>query len=376
MRTLQPAGPHRRGRPGPGPGQAVLYGTTALFLERLGLDSLDELPPLAEFVPGPEVMDALEQRPPATAIASTPGRRRRRGAGAGGRRAPGERRPGDRRTDRRPAPRPSVPADPRTCRRRPRGHDRRDRDDGRPGERLQKVLAQAGIGSRRACEELIAAGRVTVNGEVADLGRRVEPDTDASTVDGVAVAVPPGLVYYLLNKPAGVVTTAADPQGRPTVIDLVPNEPRVFPGRPPRRRHRGAAAAHQRRGPRPPPDPSPASGSRRSTWSWSTALPTPGALRRLREGVELEDGLTAPARVSRSGPDGLRITIHEGRNRQVRRMCEAVGHPVATSGADPDRADADRHAGAGAVAGADARTRSGRWSRPRPEPAERPDRPA
>ena len=97
------------------------------------------------------------------------------------------------------------------------------------GERLQKVLARAGIGSRRACEELIAAGRVTVNGEVAGLGRRIAPETDLVEVDGTAIGVRPGLVHYLLNKPAGVVTTADDPQGRPTVLDLVPAEPRVFP---------------------------------------------------------------------------------------------------------------------------------------------------
>src|SRR5207248_6256237 len=97
------------------------------------------------------------------------------------------------------------------------------------GERLQKVLAAVGFGSRRACEELIADGRVTVDGEVAELGRRVDPETARVEVDGVPVSVRPGLVYYLLNKPRGVVTTASDPQGRPTVVDLVPAEPRVFP---------------------------------------------------------------------------------------------------------------------------------------------------
>ena len=97
------------------------------------------------------------------------------------------------------------------------------------GERLQKVLAATGWGSRRVCEELIAAGRVRVNGEVAVLGRRVDPDTDLIEVDGAPVGDPPGLVYYLLNKPAGVVTTARDTHGRPTVVELVPTEPRVFP---------------------------------------------------------------------------------------------------------------------------------------------------
>ena len=97
------------------------------------------------------------------------------------------------------------------------------------GERLQKVLATRGWGSRRVCEELIAAGRVTVDGEVAVLGRRVDPDVDRVEVDGVPIGTKPGLVYYLLNKPTGVVTTAHDPQGRPTVVQMVPDEPRVYP---------------------------------------------------------------------------------------------------------------------------------------------------
>ena len=97
------------------------------------------------------------------------------------------------------------------------------------GERLQKVLARAGFGSRRACDELIDAGRVTVDGTVAELGRRVDPSRDHVAVDGVPVSIREGLVHYLLNKPAGVVTTASDPQGRPTVVELVPEAPRVFP---------------------------------------------------------------------------------------------------------------------------------------------------
>lgn len=97
------------------------------------------------------------------------------------------------------------------------------------GERVQKVLARAGLGSRRACDELVAEGRVTVNGEVAEPGTRVDPDRDTIAVNGAVIGVRPGLVHYLLNKPAGVVTTASDPQGRPTVVELVPAEPRVFP---------------------------------------------------------------------------------------------------------------------------------------------------
>ena len=114
-------------------------------------------------------------------------------------------------------------------------------------ERLQKTLARVGLGSRRACEILIADGRVRVNGETASLGQKVDPDRDSVEVDGVLIAVRPDLVCYLLNKPAGVVTTASDPEGRPTVIDLVPAEPRVFSGRSPRLRHRRPAHRHQRR---------------------------------------------------------------------------------------------------------------------------------
>ena len=97
------------------------------------------------------------------------------------------------------------------------------------GERLQKVLARAGLGSRRVCEDLIADERVVVNGEVAVLGRRVDPERDRIEVDGVRVLATDDLVHYLLNKPPGTVTTASDPQGRPTVVQLVPTEPRVFP---------------------------------------------------------------------------------------------------------------------------------------------------
>ncbi|MGH9274089.1 MAG: pseudouridine synthase, partial [Acidimicrobiales bacterium] len=97
------------------------------------------------------------------------------------------------------------------------------------GVRLQKVLAQAGLGSRRVCEDLIEQRRVRVNGEVADLGRRVHPEVDVVEVNGAQIGVRPGLVHYLLNKPAGVITTASDTHGRPTVVDLVPSEPRVFP---------------------------------------------------------------------------------------------------------------------------------------------------
>jgi 23S rRNA pseudouridine2605 synthase len=198
---------------------------------------------------------------------------------------------------------------------------------GQGGERLQKVLARTGFGSRRACEELIAAGRVLVNGEVARLGRRVDVDHDRVEVDGVPAGVRADLVYYLLNKPRGVVTTASDPQGRRTVLDLVPPHPRVFPVGRLDADSEGLLVltndgdlAHRLT--------HPGFGVEKEYLAEVEGTPSPGAVRRLRDGVALEDGVTAPARVALVPPNALRITIHEGRNRQVRRMCAAVGHPV------------------------------------------------
>lgn len=195
------------------------------------------------------------------------------------------------------------------------------------GERLQKVLAQAGLGSRRTCEMLIEEGRVTVNGEVAVLGRRVETIDDRVEVDGVCIGVAPGLVYYLLNKPHGVVSTAADPQGRPTVVDLVPADPRVYPvGRLDTDTEglllltNDGELTHRLT--------HPSFGVEKEYLAEVDGEPSRGALRQLREGVALDDGLTAPAKVSAVGPGVVKLIIHEGRNRQVRRMCEAVGHPV------------------------------------------------
>ena len=195
------------------------------------------------------------------------------------------------------------------------------------GVRLQKVLARAGLGSRRTCDDLIAEGRVTVNGERAELGRRVDVDHDRVEVDGVRVGVAEGLVYYLLNKPTGVVTTASDPEGRPTVVDLVPREPRVFSvGR--------LDAATEglllmtNDGDLANRLSHPSHGVEKEYVAVVEGHPSPGAVRRLREGVMLDDGLTAPARVSLQPPNQLRISIHEGRNRQIRRMCDIVGHPV------------------------------------------------
>ena len=195
------------------------------------------------------------------------------------------------------------------------------------GERLQKVLARVGIGSRRACEDLIAEGRVTVDGEVAVLGRRVDVETALIELDGAPIGVRPDLVHYLLNKPAGVVTTADDPQGRPTVVGLVPAEPRVFPvGRLDVDTEglllltNDGELAHRLT--------HPSFGVEKEYVVELEGSPSRAALRRLREGVELDDGTTAPARAALLEPSVVRLTVHEGRNRQVRRMCDAVGHPV------------------------------------------------
>ena len=196
------------------------------------------------------------------------------------------------------------------------------------GSRLQKVLAATGWGSRRVCEDLIAQGRVTVNGEVAVLGRRVDAETDRIEVDGAPIGVKPDLVYYLLNKPSGVVTTSKDTHGRPTVVELVPSEPRVFSvGRLDAQTeglllmtNDGDLAnriAHPSHGV-----------DKEYLAEVANGRISPGNIRRLREGIELDDGITAPAKVSQPEPGLLRLVIHEGRNRQVRRMCEAVGHPV------------------------------------------------
>src|SRR5215218_2208049 len=168
------------------------------------------------------------------------------------------------------------------------------------GERLQKVLAQAGIGSRRRCEELIDAGKVRVNGEVAVLGRRVDPEHDLIEVDGAAIGVRPGSVYYLLNKPLDVITTADDPQGRPTVVGLVPGEPRVYPvGRLDADTEglllltNDGELTHRLT--------HPSFGIDKEYLADVEGSPSRGAVRRLREGVELDDGPTAPAKVSLVG---------------------------------------------------------------------------
>ena len=194
-------------------------------------------------------------------------------------------------------------------------------------ERIQKVLAAAGVASRRAVEEMVAEGRITVNGQPARLGQRVDPDADEVEVDGIPVGLRADLAYYLLNKPPGVVTTASDPQGRPTVVTLVPAEPRVFPvGRLDADSEglllltNDGGLTHRLT--------HPSFGVDKEYLAHVEGRPSRGALRRLREGVELDDGPAQAVAVSHPEPSVVRIVVHEGRNRMVRRMCEAVGHPV------------------------------------------------
>jgi 23S rRNA pseudouridine2605 synthase len=197
--------------------------------------------------------------------------------------------------------------------------------------RLAKYLAHAGVASRRASEQLVFAGRVTVDGEVVrDPARDVDGSAPVA-LDGKPVRVSNGQrAVYAVHKPRGVVSTAHDPQGRPTVVSLVPSARRLYPVGRLDADTTGlilltddGALAHRLTHP---------SFEVPRTYVAKVRRPPlrEPALRALREGVELDDGKTAPARVRRLGPDRLEITIHEGRKRQVRRMCEAVGHPVVT----------------------------------------------
>ncbi len=191
--------------------------------------------------------------------------------------------------------------------------------------RLNAYLARAGVASRRGADELIKAWRVRVNGAPGQLNTFVEPG-DVVEVDGRAVTAQP-LAYVLLHKPAGVVTTARDPQGRPTVLGLVRHPARVVPVGRLDADTTGALVltndgrlAHRLAHPR--------YGVEKVYEAEVEVDPSPEALRRLADGVELDDGPTALARVRRLGGGRIELALHEGRNRQVRRMCEAVGHPV------------------------------------------------
>jgi 23S rRNA pseudouridine2605 synthase len=193
--------------------------------------------------------------------------------------------------------------------------------------RLNAYLARAGVASRRKADELIKAGRVTVNGEPGQLNTFVQQH-DVVEVDGERVRKQE-LAYLLLHKPAGVVTTASDPQGRRTVLDLVPREPRVVPVGRLDVDTTGALLltndgelAHRLAHPR--------YGVEKTYAVHVEGAPDEPALERLRTGIELEDGVTAPAKARRLGDGSVELTVHEGRNHQVKRMLAAVGHPVLT----------------------------------------------
>lgn len=199
------------------------------------------------------------------------------------------------------------------------------------GERLQKVLARAGVASRRAIEDMIRSGRIKVNDRPARLGERVDPDKDQVEVDGSPIPLATDRAYYLLNKPPGVVSTADDPHGRPTVVDLVDTDERLWPVGRLDIDSEGATIltndgdltlrlTHPRY-----------EVPKRYLTEVEGAVSIRTA-RRLARGVDLDDGLTRPAHVQLlergDGSSLIEITITEGRNRQVRRMMEAVGHPV------------------------------------------------
>jgi len=197
-----------------------------------------------------------------------------------------------------------------------------------PTEKLHKVLARLGWGSRRACEEIVAAGRVEVNGVPVGVGARVDVRTDRVSVDGAPVGLAPDLRTVLLNKPRGVVSTASDTHGRPTVVDLVSSTVRLYPvGRLDldteglilltNDGELANAITHPSRGV-----------EKEYVVEVSGGDPTRETLARLRRGVPLDDGDARCAEVGRIGDSVLRVVLTEGRKRQIRRMLETVGHPV------------------------------------------------
>ncbi|BDG59979.1 pseudouridine synthase [Caldinitratiruptor microaerophilus] len=249
----------------------------------------------------------------------------------------------DKPTSRPESGRKKVPGREDTARRRPAPGRRRAAETGLvtgEPERLQKILARAGVASRRHSEELILAGRVRVNGEVVTrLGTRAVAGVDRIEVDGRPIGEREPLAYVVLNKPKGYVTTLHDPEGRPTVVDLIEGAPvRLYPvGRLDydteglllltNDGELAHALAH------------PSSEVSKTYVARVRGVPTAAKLRTLEQGVRLEDGITAPARVrllavrtDRRNPRNqvatVELTIHEGRNRQVRRMLAAVGHEV------------------------------------------------
>jgi 23S rRNA pseudouridine2605 synthase len=194
--------------------------------------------------------------------------------------------------------------------------------------RLAKYLASRGVASRRAAERLIQAGRVSIDGVTVTDPARSVTDDQAIVVDGSPLPPKELHVVYAVNKPAGVVSTASDPQGRPTVVGLVESPTRLYPvGRLDIDTTglilltNDGTLAHRLTHPRfEVPKTYRATVAR--------APVRDAALAAMRAGVDLDEGRTAPAQIRRLGPARLELTIHEGRKRQVKRMCEAVGHPV------------------------------------------------
>lgn len=200
-------------------------------------------------------------------------------------------------------------------------------------ERLQKVIAQAGIASRRKAEELIVDGRVTVNGQVIrELGTKVTPNKDKVEVDGVPIDREEP-VYYMLYKPTGVISSVSDDKGRKVVTDFFDHEHRLFPvGRLDYDTSglllltNDGEFANQLMHPKYK--------IAKLYVAKVQGVPSRDKLRQLEKGIVLEDGKTAPAKVkfvsgnTKNGTSIIEISIHEGRNRQVRRMFEAIGHPV------------------------------------------------
>jgi 23S rRNA pseudouridine2605 synthase len=191
--------------------------------------------------------------------------------------------------------------------------------------RLNAYLALSGVASRRRADELIKAGLVQVNGEPGQLNTFVGPG-DRVEVDGEPVS-PQQLTYILLYKPPGFLTTARDPRGRPTVLDLVEHRNRVVPvGR--LDADTTGALVLTNDGPLAHRLAHPRYGVEKVYEAEVEGEPDDEALRRLREGIELDDGRTAPAQVRRLGRGRIELVLHEGRKHQVKRMLEAVGHPV------------------------------------------------
>ena len=199
------------------------------------------------------------------------------------------------------------------------------------GERLQKVLAHAGVASRRTIEEMIVAGRIKVNGRRARLGQRVDPSKDKVQVDGSTVPLQVDLVHYLLNKPEGYVTTADDERGRPTVLDLVDPDLRLWPvGRLDMATEGALILTND--GELTHRLTHPSFEIPKTYLAEVEGHVGPAVLGRLRRGIELDDGVTAPAKAQVVGQSPthtlVELVVTEGRNRLVRRMFEDVGNPV------------------------------------------------